>query len=286
MVLDLRPSDPLTDRAATQAVLRAAFARDDTGYTIHPGDWDWWCFHPDPRNPPSRVLLGDRVLAEVQPHNNELSVFGATPAELGAVIDELEPPITSVGWVLASDTARHDVLTAHGFAPKGEPWPLFLRPAAGGVEHGHDLAAGFTIRPIGGADEAASRANAARRAFKSTMEPAMHVARYRSFMASPAYERERDIVAIAPDGRVASFAIHWPDRELSVAQFEPVGTDPDFVRLGLSRAVIANSLERIVAAGARTARVTTHGGNTEAEALYLSCGFAVVDHIEWWHRSP
>jgi ribosomal protein S18 acetylase RimI-like enzyme len=117
------------------------------------------------------------------------------------------------------------------------------------------------------------------------MDPAVHAQRYLRFMRSPAYDAERDIVAIAPDGRVASFAIHWPDAQLSLAQFEPVGTDPDFQRHGLSRAVITTSLERLAARGIARARVMTGGANAAAIACYETCGFEVVDRVSWWRRA-
>jgi len=284
MTLDLRPYDPIADRAAAHAVLRAAFARDGTGYTIHPGDWDWWCFHRDPQLAPVELFIGDHLLVEVDAGTGELSVFGATPAELGALLDDVGTTVTNIRWVPARDATRRDVLASRGFAPRGQPWPVFTRLAAGGVDGVRPLPEGFTIRPLAGDDEAPLRAAAARRAFESTMEPAAHVARYRAFMASPAYERDHDIVAIAPDGRVASFAVHWPDTELSLAQFEPVGTDPDFTRRGLGRAVIADSLARIDAAGVRIARVITEGDRHPAKALYTACGFTIVDHLEWWRR--
>ena len=62
-------------------------------------------------------------------------------------------------------------------------------------------------------------------------------------MQSPVYDRECDLAAITPDGRVAGFAMFWPDNALSLAQFEPVGVDPDFQRLGIARALIATGLE-------------------------------------------
>ena len=53
-------------------------------------------------------------------------------------------------------------------------------------------------------------------------------------MRSPAYVAAHDLVVVAPDGRIAAFTVIWPDAETSLAQFEPVGTDPDFQRIGLA----------------------------------------------------
>jgi ribosomal protein S18 acetylase RimI-like enzyme len=144
---------------------------------------------------------------------------------------------------------------------------------------------GFVIRPVRGEDEHAARARAARRAFASTLDPTHHDARYLRFMRSPAYVRENDRVVVAPDGRVAAFTIVWPDAQLSLAQFEPVGTDPDFQRRGLARAVIADALAHLDARGIRSARVLTNGDNAAAIACYEACGFARVDRLRDW-RAP
>jgi ribosomal protein S18 acetylase RimI-like enzyme len=281
----LRPCEP-ADRVAAQAVMRAAYQRPDTGYTPHPGEWDWWLFHRDPAQPDAVRLIGDDLLVHFEPRTSELSAFGATPAQLDALLGALDLPVTNVGWVLDGDDERQAVCAARGFPTGRDPGPVYVRPAAGGVANSGPLPDGFTVRPLAGEHEAASRSAAARRSFQTKMEPEAHVARYLAFMRSPAYVGARDIVAIAPDGRVASFAVYWVDAELSLAQFEPVGTDPDFTRLGLGRAVIAAALDRIVAEGIEQARVTTTDDRAPAMALYASCGFEQVGTIRWWFRAP
>jgi ribosomal protein S18 acetylase RimI-like enzyme len=266
--------------------MRAAYRRDDTGYTPHPGEWDWWLFHRDPAFPDAVRLIGDDVLVHFEPRTGELSVFGATPAEFGELLDTVDLPVTNIAWVSERDEARHAVVRAHGFGVPREPGPIYVRPATGGVARPRPLPEGFVIRPLAGEHEAASRSAAARRSFNTKMEPEAHVARYLAFMRSPAYVAARDLVAVAPDGRVASFAVYWVDEELSLAQFEPVGTDPDFTRRGLSRAVIAAALDRIAAEGIEQVRVTTTDDRDAAVALYESCGFERVDTVWWWHRSP
>jgi ribosomal protein S18 acetylase RimI-like enzyme len=270
----------LGDRDEAHAILRALLAAGPTPFTIHPGDWDWWVFHADPRVD-EEFLIADGAIALV---GNEIGVFGVDADETVAVCEKVREgrPI-AIGSVSLRDTARVAQLEAHGFVCADPPEPVFVR-ATGGGTHGAALPDGFTIRAVRGQEDCAGRAAAARRAFKSTMDPLMHTARYRRFMASPAYDRERDIVAIAPDGRIAAFAIHWIDEDLSLAQFEPVGTDPDFQRMGLARAVLAASLERMHGLGIERARVMTTGDNVAAATAYQSAGFELVDQLGWWKR--
>ena len=81
--------------------------------------------------------------------------------------------------------------------------------------------------------------------------------------------------------------MYWPDTELSLAQFEPVGTDPDFQRLGLGRAVLLDALRRLEQSGITDARVMTNGDNDATIALYESCGFERVDTlVNWYGPTP
>jgi GNAT superfamily N-acetyltransferase len=275
-----RGYDPLRDRDEAQATLRALLARGASPFTIHPGDWDWWVFHADPRVD-EEFLIGDGAVALV---GEEVGIFGVDADEVVALCERVRGArAVAIGSVSLRDTDRVTGLEAHGFTREGPPEPLFMRSTAGGTP-GASLPAGFTIRAVRGEEDCAARAAAARRAFKSTMDPEMHTDRYRRFMASPAYDRERDIVAVAPDGRIAAFAIHWIDTELSLAQFEPVGTDPDFQRIGLARAVLAHSLDRLHSLGVERARVMTTGDNAAAAAAYASAGFDLVDELGWWKR--
>jgi len=281
------PYDPVNDRRAAHEVLRRLLARGRVPYTPHPGDWDWWTFHADPRDRTDQ-FIGPEALAaisinEVTMDDGEVAAFGL-PAdeviELGRAV--LPGTAFKVSHVSLGDHVQAGALRAAGFELEGAPSPLFERPTAGASPQSVD---GFEIRPLGGEDEHAGRADAARLAFASTLEPDVHRARYLRFMRSPAYELANDMVAVAPDGTIASFAIYWPDDALSLAQFEPVGTHPDFQRRGLASAVLHESLARLAAAGIERARVMTGGTNERAGRAYRALGFQLVDEVASY-RAP
>ncbi len=71
---------------------------------------------------------------------------------------------------------------------------------------------------------------------------------YARFMRLPGYERELDIVAVAPDGTVAAFANGWLDPLNRIGDFGPVGRGR-LCRLGLTRLVLLEGLRRMKAAG-------------------------------------
>ena len=86
-------------------------------------------------------------------------------------------------------------------------------------------------------------------------------------------EIEGELVAVAPDGRVAAFTVIWFDDVNRVGLFEPVGTRPDFQRLGLARALMVEGLRRMSRAGMRRAIVEHRADNTAAASLYAGLGF-------------
>jgi ribosomal protein S18 acetylase RimI-like enzyme len=232
-------------------------------------------------------LIGPDALVDIGLDNASVETFGLSAAETIAVgRDHLGGDARfAVGHISERDGVFLDGLRRAGFAPEGAPSPVFERPTAGGLPHTTRTTSDFDVRTVRGEDEHANRAAAARRAFASTMEVEQHNARYLRFMRSPAYVAEHDVVAVTRDGRVAAFTIYWPDRELSLAQFEPVGADPDFQRQGAASAVIAYSLDRLAADGIERARVMTDATNERATHFYLSCGFEIVDRVGSW-RAP
>jgi ribosomal protein S18 acetylase RimI-like enzyme len=279
--------DPVKEREAAHDVLRTLLARGPVPYTPHPGDWDWWTFHADPRDRTDQ-LIGPGALAlvsinEITMDDGEVAAFGL-PAEevieLGRTI--LPDTVFKVSHMSVADHAQVGALGAAGFELEGPPSPLFERATAGALPRSVD---GFAIRPLQGEHEHAARADAARLAFASTLEPEVHRARYLRFMRSPAYALANDMVAVAPDGTIASFAIAWPDDALSLAQFEPVGTHPAFQRRGLASAVLQESLARLAAAGIERARVMTGGTNERAQRAYRALGFQLVDEVASY-RAP
>jgi ribosomal protein S18 acetylase RimI-like enzyme len=92
-------------------------------------------------------------------------------------------------------------------------------------------------------------------------------------MRKPGYWPAREIVAAAPDGRVAAFTVIRLDAVNRIGQFEPVGTHPDFQRQGLARALMLHALRVMQRQGMQTATVGHDATNVAARELYRSLGF-------------
>jgi GNAT superfamily N-acetyltransferase len=148
-------------------------------------------------------------------------------------------------------------------------------------------AEGYAVRPLGDGLELLERCYASGLAFH---DDDIHIARdnrdhpqwYRNLQTAPLYRRDLDIVAIAPDGSVASFCTIWFDDVTRSAYFEPVATVPSHQRRGLGKAVMCEGLRRLKRMGATKAFVGSY--SPEAHALYASVGFTEYELLEAWNK--
>jgi mycothiol synthase len=138
------------------------------------------------------------------------------------------------------------------------------------------LPPGFTVRHVTEADFA-ERVALHREVWAGSR---VTVNSYRGMRAVMGYLPDLDIVAVAPDGTLASYCICWYDPESRTGLYEPVGTRPAYRGQGIGKAVITEGLRRLQTHGAQLAIVHTNEGNTAAIRLYKSAGFRVVsrDH--------
>lgn len=107
---------------------------------------------------------------------------------------------------------------------------------------------------------------------------------YRAFMNAPGYDPAREIIAEAPDGRVAAFTVYWTDARNSTGHFEPVGTHSAFHRRGLARAVMLHAMGLMRDEGIATVTVNHNTVNVPARRLYESLGFGRAHHTLGFRR--
>jgi GNAT superfamily N-acetyltransferase len=176
-------------------------------------------------------------------------------------------------WVMAYDQVLVRLMQECGFVmvQAAPPVPLFERtldelPTIG-------LPDGFTVQGVRNLEDGRLRAAVLHSHFSPTGDWAAFWAEYQQFMGSAVYDGERDLFVCAPDGRGASACTIWFDPVNTVGLFEPVSTHPDFQRKGLGKAVMAEGLRRMKAAGMRRAIVGFDPTNVAALALYTSLGF-------------
>ncbi len=133
---------------------------------------------------------------------------------------------------------------------------------------------GFTIRLLAGGREVTAYVALHRAVFES--ESMTEAWRHRT-RQQPAYVPTLDLVAVAPDGRLAAFCVCWFDAfgatKRPCGQIEPLGVHPDFRGCGLGRAMLAEGLQRLRQHGAQDVVLETDDYRNDAFALYEAAGF-------------
>jgi mycothiol synthase len=190
-------------------------------------------------------------------------------------------------WADEDDSLRSEILARRGFD---------LYEGAHSTEHhGHrvlsdpvddvPLPDGFVVRSMGGDGDLPARSLASWRAFHPG-EPDEGCDKmgdwYRNLQRSPTYRRDLDVIAVAPAGEIASFAVCYYDESSRFGVFVLVGTAAAYQRKGLARAVMAEGLRRLRRLGARDAYVSWY--EPPAGTLYESVGLKEEVRSRAWRR--
>ena len=285
------------DYERVRQMLTAAVGTGDERHYGTIGDLDWWRFtsnEPDPLAAAHLWLDGDAALGAVWPVGDQvellfhpqhraiedamLDLVESRHRERHAAADET-PPCTIYAY--DTDAERIARLRRRGYERQERCYRYRRQPLAGPVP-APTLPPGYSIRHVTGEVDLEARVAVHRAAFAPSR---MTSEKHRAVMAAPTYRPELDLVAVAPDGCFASYCIAWFDAANRIGVFEPVGTDPAFQRLGLSRAVLTEGLQRLQSLGAQLAYVNTNGDNVAANPLYESVGFRVVDENHAWVKA-
>jgi ribosomal protein S18 acetylase RimI-like enzyme len=166
------------------------------------------------------------------------------------------------------DQQRQALLEKIGFV-KGDVWHYLARPLTEPILPSQ-LLDSFIIRSVRNESEVEARAQLLASAFGGVPDSE----KYRQFMRSPFYDSALDLVAVSPNGELAAFAQLWLDSISKQGQFEPVGTSPDFRRLGLGSAVLLEGMNLMRERGMALAFVVVEGADQAAVQLYHSVGLS------------
>jgi mycothiol synthase len=182
-----------------------------------------------------------------------------------------------------NDLHRQELLSNQGYSKL--EWAEFQRRRPMSLPiHEARMAEGYTIRPLGDVEELPARSLLSWYAFHPD-EPDENYEGwewYLNVQRAPLYRRDLDLVAVAPDGELASFCTVWFDDVSRTGAFEPVGTSPAHHRRGLGKAVMNEGLHRLKRLGANMAYVGSYSPG--AHALYESVGFKEYILNEPWEK--
>ncbi len=192
---------------------------------------------------------------------------------------EAAEPLTLDTSCREDDEKRLALLHRHGFVPDGVRSLNLARSLRDPIPE-PTLPTGFSTRPVAGEDEVEALVALHRAAFGTDN---MTVTKRLAMMRVPEYDRELDLVAIAPDGRLAAFCVGSISAEENgrtgqqIGYTDPVGTHPDFQRRGLARALLLACMRLLRERGMETAVLGTSSRNQAMQKTAKSVGF----HVQW-----
>jgi GNAT superfamily N-acetyltransferase len=231
-----------------------------TGALDDPADWRFW-LGPDGRDLAVGLIEGESVVALVHPSargrgfEDEVRRWAVGRLEEKARAAGPGTPYTVVDEVAEDEPARLAALESAGYTRRPYHYVCYRREIAAPLPEPL-LPAGFAVRHVAGEEEATARGTLQRDAFSGTYSDESARARWLGAMRMPGYDRELDLVIVAPDGALAAGCLCWLDTRNQVGLFEPVGTRPAYRRRGLASALMVEGLRRLAARGATAALVT------------------------------
>ena len=263
-------------------------------YYVHRGDLQWWLFYTDmPQETwQSNVRLWfeeDCLIgwALLSPDEKAFDVYAAPhlhgsarEAEMLAWAVEQMSALDRLQtlWVAEDDEVRIRWLEENEFTREQEYFVRFERSLSGPLDRPL-LPEGFSLRTSRGEEDARLRSVCSHAAFGSSKPFEEYWPQTLRFMQSPVYVLEHELFVVAPDGDVAAYCIIWTDELNKIGHFEPVGTHPDYQRMGLGKSLLFEAFRRFKAEGINGTEVCTNYDNPAAIRLYESAGFHKVKRL-------
>jgi GNAT superfamily N-acetyltransferase len=108
---------------------------------------------------------------------------------------------------------------------------------------------------------------------------------FSSIRRAPSNVDELHLDAVNEKNEIAAFCSVWLDRENNVAEFEPVGTVPQFQKKGLGAALLADACNRLREMGCPRVKVESWSESVGANKLYNACGLIEKDRLYSWKKT-
>ncbi len=213
------------------------------------------------------------------PDTFEWAVHPGSPQLLDEILDWCE---AQAGGQAALRTAIRDgdrqaleTLHARGFVRDFErPWVRLNHRTLVDIEESQ-LPSGYRLRTVSDYDGDITKRVIVHQRSWAEIGTRVGLHTYPGVMTTWPYRSDLDFVLEADDGTPVAFALGWYDEANRVGEFEPLGTDPAYRKMGLGRALLLLALKRFRDVGATSALVASRGddGQPLPRRLYESVGF-------------
>jgi mycothiol synthase len=175
----------------------------------------------------------------------------------------------------ADNTWQIAMLERGGFVPSNQRTLHYARSLSEPIMT-YVFPPGFSLRGVAGEHEAESLVTLHQAAFGTEN---MTVAQRVAIMKVTGYERELDLVAVAPEGDLAAFCICSFEDEIDggrVGFTDPIGTHPGYQQRGVGKAIVTAGLHRLRDWGVSIVKLSTSSANMPMQRLAQSLSFTCV----------
>ena len=107
---------------------------------------------------------------------------------------------------------------------------------------------------------------------------------FASIRRAPSNVDDLHLNVVNDQNQIAAFCSVWLDHENNVAEFEPVGTVPQFQKQGLAAALMAFACNRLREMNCPQADVASWSESVGANKLYSAAGFLEQDRLYSWRN--
>ena len=278
--LRIRPLDGQRDVTALLEFVGRSRARDDAAVIFHAGGLQWWLRRIGRRGFEVAVMTDDDELVGMALRDRSDVLVQTDTAHAGDRADLLawceasarataEPEIFVSVW--QDDHDLGEVVSRRGYEPTERygyelVQDLTAEPTPPELPRGFEM---ISLAPaLADAYVALHRASWARPTAPSSYDRRQHDA----VTAMPDFRYDLVPIVRAADGTLAAYCMSWWDERSASVEIEPLGTNPDYRRMGLARAIVREVARRAWVLRARYVMVWGGSTNPEAKALYLSAG--------------
>ncbi|HNS50931.1 MAG TPA: GNAT family N-acetyltransferase [Anaerolineae bacterium] len=177
------------------------------------------------------------------------------------------------------DVERQSLLRLRGYEDRGTVEIARVYDLAHASPE-HELPSGFRFTTLAEDGRCAERISLENALWGTSLDEAW----FRGKSSAPHYSFDWDLLILSPEGRQAACCLVWLDHVTKIGEVDPIGTHPDYRRMGLARALVGESLRRMSAAGVRVCFIACDADDPVANHLYGSLGPAETYRGNCWVR--
>ncbi len=93
---------------------------------------------------------------------------------------------------------------------------------------------------------------------------------FRGKSSAPSYLPELNLLVVSPDGRLAAYSLVWLYPETETAEIDPLGTHPEFRKMGLAKAIVLESFRQMRQRGMRYGYIASETDDPILRKFYAS----------------